>query len=123
MVFSKEKLVFLRDSLEEYLENFGEAAGVCFEIESINFDSNKANIKLSMFDAKDKEEAKRKEFEKYAFEYGLSSDDFEREIYLNGKKAKIIGINTRASKYPIEVLIGGNVFRTTEWAVRRAINL
>jgi len=52
--------------------------------------------------------------------YGLTEDDYGKEIRLNnGQRAKITGINTRRPKYPISVMTAdGKGYKMTEKAIQ-----
>lgn len=71
----------------------------------ITYDETHFNIKHIFSDC-DVDMA-RKEFEKKCWKYGFSASDYQKTFGFEGKTIIIMGVNTRAPKYPINYLVDG----------------
>ena len=61
------------------------------------------------------------EFEKYCELYGLQKEDFGKVLTMNGRKFKISGINTKASKNCVNITGNGKQYKTSVEQVKRAL--
>jgi len=90
----------IRKDLTADLEKFFAERGLSVDLGSMSFDADHFTAKMTV-NAGSKSDAKRKEFVKKAYLYGLTADDFGKTFMSNGEEFRISGIKPRAKKYPI----------------------
>jgi len=105
--FTPTTLKMLRPQIEAGLKELGDRLGIDFKAGNASYDIATAHFKLEMtlvgdVEGKSPEQIRdiklRAEFEKYSVLFGLTSEDFGREITLQGDTFAIIGVNPKAPK-------------------------
>lgn len=62
-------------------------------------------------------------YEQFARNYGLDPAWLNQEFTMNGKRARIVGLNTRARGYPVLVEHGGKTYRYPAGTIRAFVQL
>lgn len=102
--FNKTNLGNLKESLKEALAKVEQQHGIKFDIGTFSFSENNVKIKLSantVDDSGDVYSIEAEDFKNNAKYVGLSAEDLGKEITVNRKTFKIIGLNLRAVKNPV----------------------
>lgn len=106
----KDKVQMLRKGIQQQLDNLGRTYGMTISLGNIRFDGLSFRTKL---EAHINSPASGASFEQEAFNascymYGLTPEDYLKEVTLSGSKykgikANLVGFNPRAKKYPVKV--------------------
>lgn len=116
--FDKSNLKVVRALANAALTEALAEHGLTATIGNITYSDADFNCKLTVSCGSDEDAAKR-EFEKNAFRFGLTADDYGRDFNFNGKMFKLIGIKPKASKYPLVGLgSDGKRYKFPETAVK-----
>jgi len=122
---TQEKAKELSNTLIHEMEELAGKHGLTFIREGkVTFDEQKLWFKV-IFSEAEKIEVERKKFEQNCWKYGLTATDFLRAfVDGSGNIHKIVGINTKASKYPIltERISDGKCFKFNGIAVMALLN-
>ena len=97
----------LKRDMQEELNEVAKSYGVVLQFRGTKYSSTHVNFKLEASVVTDGvvQTKEAVTFTKYASHYGLSPDLLNKTmVFPNGTKLKVIGLNTRASQYPIFVL-------------------
>jgi len=100
MEVNKTTLRQFRTEFDGLIKPFAKEKGIQMSMGSISFDKNSFYFKVNVISAKNKGQAEKIEFEKYASSYGLKGK-YGEEIELYNQKYKLVAIKPKASKYPI----------------------
>ncbi len=123
----KVKAVEIRKLFEEAMkgqEKKFEELGIVVKIGGGRYDHNSAYWKIEVAEKNEAGVVVSKEaedFKLYAQLYGLEPDDLGRKFKDSGDDCEIIGLNTGAPKYPIQVLKNGRTFRYQRDHVKRLL--
>lgn len=113
------------DAVEAAVKEAIKGMGVAYVGRRGTFGLNDLNIKLEFADVKGGEVQSRAvtDFKRLCSRYGLEPDDLGREFVSGGVIYTIVGLNTRAPKYPIKCTrqYDGRGFKFTEAQIRFAL--
>lgn len=96
----------LRHELESTLKEFGSKYGLTIDVGSIRFSDEDFTTKVKVSCGSSGDAAKR-EFERYAWKFGLKKDDYGRDFTHGGTRFTVVGIKPRSRRYPI-IGVNGN---------------
>ena len=98
-MITKELCRNFRIDFNNAMKELEEKYKISIELGKISYDDAKFTAKITANvigeEAKEKE---REEFEQYARLYGFNSDDYGKEIVIQGKRFRFIGFNHRCPK-------------------------
>lgn len=108
-----------RPQIEEALKELGEKLGVTFTVGSGSYDPDGSNGSLKLKLAEVREDgvsAEEIEFRKVCSLYELQPEDYGKELKIQNETFKLIGLNTRAPKKPVNIqrISDGATFKTGE---------
>lgn len=98
----------LRDMLNAYMEAFEKEHGLKVEFGRMQFNDKNVQVKvgISVVSPDGTAETKtRTDFTRYATSFGLEPDDLDKEVVLNGRRVKIVGLSVKKKKYPIVIRV------------------
>ena len=98
--FNKSNLNTIRKDLEKALAEVSKKHNIGLEIGNISFENSKFTTKLTATIG-DGSEYERSNFERKSFIYDMPKGWYGKTFTSNGQTFEITGINTRASKSPI----------------------
>jgi len=101
MDISRSSLKAFRTEMDGLFSVIKAKHNIQMKVGSIAYDNTGFRFKVEVVNAGTKQEAEKIEFEKYASLYGLTSNDFMKEIHWNGKQFVICGFKPRSKYYPI----------------------
>ena len=101
MKFTRAKVKTLRADIDKALAAIEKKHGVEFNLGTIRFSDTDFRGTLKCVSA-DKD-AGRKMFERDAFRIGLKRDAYGKTFTHVGRDYRVVGVNTRAKKYPVNV--------------------
>lgn len=110
----KEFLTIFREKANEALKSVEEELGVTINLNKIKYSDYEFDLAVNV-KVGSKEEAERREFEKYCRMYDLKPEDYLKEFTSKGKLYKIVGFQPTRRKYPYEckeVLTGKSILFT-----------
>lgn len=87
-----------------------------------NYDTQEAKFIINLKNGTEEEFA-RNNFKRLCKLYGLKEEHYGQEIILNGKKAKIVGIDSKRRKYSMIIEYATGRKLTTVEVVRQALGL
>ena len=101
--FTEANLRKCRTDIEAALAAIGQEHGISIDMGRITFNPDRMsfNTKLAVSIGSEEDEARRT-WNKYCSSYGFSQSDFGKTFQSSQGLMTIIGINTRAKKFPIE---------------------
>ena len=123
MTITKAQAKRLGEEALTALQEVAKRNGLVVEYKGGSFDSNMFRPKFEF----KTEQADGEEFARNAWRVGLDPEDFGKEFTgHDGRRFRITGINTRASRFPIETLCiegpgRGKMFRHTKLTVQRGL--
>jgi hypothetical protein len=120
----KASVKMLAEKAEEALEALAQEMGVTFKRGNGSYDYAAGTFSFKgEFGVEGSGRSKFERDVKYLFKSGLTADDYEREFTSKGKRFKIVGINLRAPKYPVQAtcLDDGRSYKFPETSVRLAL--
>ena len=101
----RQKVLSIRDKLNEVLKEAGKDLGVELRLGNCTYYNNNATFKLEVAEIGEDGEVHTKEAEDFrarAFMYGLQPEDLGKDFRdFTGKKFTITGLKPRSKKYPI----------------------
>lgn len=108
-MFNRTNVKKLRTDLNTEFEKIGKKLGLTLNFGNITFDSSEVRFKLHIHERvagaspeKQKMNADMMNFAKKCCKYNLMPSDYGKTFKsLTGKTFKIVGLNTRAQRYPI----------------------
>ena len=89
-----------RKDLKDCLSTIEQKYGLSLEAKSISYDETTFSFPVKAVVLESGKSVEQILFEKNCFKYGLTKEDFNAKIILGGEEYKLIGVNTRARKYP-----------------------
>jgi hypothetical protein len=98
----------LRVGIDEGLAAFAKEHGLVIKAGNISYerDGTKATVKLTV-EAPNESGVfvpqEEKDFEKYAFAYGLKAEQLHSIIDVHGEKYEVVGLRSKARKNPVSV--------------------
>ena len=124
MKVDKQMLIAARPQIEAALKELGEKLGVTIKVGSGNFqpDGSAGMLKLELTEIReDGVSAEEIAFRKVCSLYGLKPEDYGKELKIRNETFKLVGINTRAPKSPVEIerIPDGVRFKTGENVLRQ----
>ena len=123
--FNKRNLSKTRSDLDNLLNEYGKEHEMVFTLGNIRFFSDSFNMKIIATIANCAKDAEKKEFVRDCKLFGLTEEHYNKEITINNKTYKIIGIDKRKHKYPIicRLLVNDNKYKLSIDEVKRALGL
>jgi len=123
--FNRPACRILSKAVEAALAPVGKEFGVDFSYKGGNYSPANLTMKIeaAIIGADGQVKSREAEdFKKMAQYYGLEADDLNKEVVLNGRRGKIIGLKPRSRKYPIIVEVeNGKMFKYPVNSVLRAL--
>lgn len=98
---NRQKVRALRAMLEQQLKGF---EGLHVQLGSARFTSTSVTFKVELSEVGKDGTAETPEvaaFRSMAELHGLNKDDLGREFEHNGRRFKVVGLNTKAKRYPV----------------------
>jgi len=119
----KVTLQWLRKTLNTILAEFAAEEGISLKLGNCTFTPSNFIFKLegALINADGVAETKeRDDFKYYATMYGLNASDLDKEFVFRNEKYKVVGLNPRSRKYPINVvrLNDGKRFRMPNHVIK-----
>lgn len=119
MKVDRQLLKAARPQIEAALKEVGEKLGITITVGSGNFlpDGSAGMLKLELAEVReDGVSAGEIAFRKVCSLYGLKPEDYGKELKIRNETFKLIGLNTRAPKKPVEIerIPDGGRFKTGE---------
>ena len=106
MIFNKQNLRVIRTDVLDALKAVEKKHGVSFTLGNTRYSPTDFRVKLECFAVKDNSgkdvDAAKAAFESKAFRVGIKRTAYGKTFTHGRKTFKIVGINTRAPKYPIQ---------------------
>lgn len=101
MTFTRAKVKTLRADIDKALAAVEKKHGVEFNLGTIRFSDTdfRGTLKCVSSDS----DAGRKMFERDALRVGLKKTSYGKEFTFRARKYRVVGVNTRAKKYPVKV--------------------
>lgn len=116
---TKPNLRALRIEMDNALAGVLEKHGLSAKLGNISYSDTQFHCKLTV-NCGSNDDAEKREFERQAFAYGLTGDDYRKSFTQNGNTFYIVGFKPRSPKYPI---LGeksdGSRYKFTEDVVNR----
>ncbi len=110
----------LRAAINDTLKPVGEAHGVLLELGYMTYSATQATTRFTITALGTDPEADN--FREFAHHYGLDSSDLGKEVEIESVTGTIVGLNSRASRFPIIVRqADGTRMAVTEAATCRAL--
>ena len=104
MTFTKENLNDIRHDITHILSGYGNTNNVKFKLGNITYDSNSFRVTLKAFSSEDGTvDTGKIEFEKYCYKFYVPKDWYGKNFLLRNEEYKIVGIKSRARKYPVVI--------------------
>lgn len=122
MNFTKKDFDLFRDDIKQAVETVEKKYGVEIKFGNIKYDNVSFTLETTVFNGS-ADDAKKIDFERRCELYGLSKDDFGKEITIDSKVYIISGIEAKRRKYPmlLKNKDTGDMHLFTESAVRKAL--
>lgn len=125
--FNSTNCRLVEEKIVETLKNIENELGVVIQGKGGTFSNNNYTMKLEIATIGNDGEVQTKDaenFKMYAKLYGMEKEDLGKEIYIEGKKVKIIGLMPRSKKYPIlgEQTDNGKQFKYGLETVKKALD-
>lgn len=122
-MINRQKVRALRAMLEEKLKGF---EGLHVELGSARFTSSSVTFKIEMSEVAEDgtvESPAVMAFRALAGVHGLSPDDLGREFDHNGRRFKVVGLNPKAKRYPVncEQVGTGKAYKFSATTVRHLL--
>lgn len=108
MNFNKSNLKTLRVDITAALDEVAKKHGIDLSIGNISFSANEFTTKLTAKGSDNKTENAEMDFQRGAIRIGIKSEAYGKHFTLGGDTFKLVGINTRAKKYPLLGINGAN---------------
>jgi hypothetical protein len=131
--FNSQNIDVIRAAIELKLAEVSEQYGILLHAGGMSYSHSKITtrltIKIVSEDVKDgesiEEASARSDFALYAPSLGLAAEDFGKEVRVDGKQFKIVGIAPRSRKYPIlgETIDGKKTFKLAVNAIRNQLHI
>ena len=127
MKVSRQNMKYLRAIINEQLKTIAEEKGITLQATDCSFGKNSFTFKLeggTLDESGNVIDTHAESFLSYAKSYGLSPDDLGTTFKSgSGMEFKIIGLKSRARKYPImtKSLSNGKSYKHTIEQVKRGI--
>jgi hypothetical protein len=97
----------VRRAFKKHMEAFYKETGIKVDLGNITYDSKQFSSKATftiIADGEDPELAKQKHiFERDCWKFGLKKEDYGKQVRIEGTLYKIVGVNTRAKRMPIQL--------------------
>lgn len=126
--FNSNNLDVIRTAINAKLAEVSQELGIAINMGGMSFSSQQATTRLTfkavseeMKEGESIEEASaRSEFATYARSFGLKPEDFGKEVKVDGRKFRIVGIKPRSRKFPVlgEDLINNSVYKLSAIAIK-----
>ena len=87
--------------IREMFKEFKEKTGIALSFKSTRYDEYDFSFSCKGEIAEKHDDIEKKNFERSCFKFGLKKDYFGKSFLHEGLTYTIIGINTRARKYPV----------------------
>lgn len=105
MQFNRKNLPSFRTEIEQALAAVEAKNGVKFDLGRITFTESNFRVKLECTSAADKSgnavDPRQVKFDANVWRYNIAKDAFGKTFTKGGRKYKIVGLNPRAKKYPL----------------------
>ena len=96
MTFTRNDVKLMRDELQKELDEFAAERGIKITFGNATFNDTEIHFKVDIVGAgEDNERERWVEQSKY---FGLSADDYGKEITVGGERFKVVGIKPKARK-------------------------
>lgn len=106
MQFNRKNLPAFRADIDAALAALETKHGVKFELGRITFTESNFRVKLECTSAADKSgnsvDPRKVKFDANTWRYNISTAAFGQTFTKGGRKYKIVGLNPRAKKYPLQ---------------------
>jgi hypothetical protein len=122
----------IREVINRKLAEAGEELGVALEIGGMSYNEMEATTRLSIKavgaavkEGESIQEASaRSEFAFHSASFGLKKEHFGKEVTVDGRKFRIVGIKPKSRKYPVlgEDTLTKKVYKLSALAVRNQID-
>ena len=121
--FTAQSCDLLRKEINTALEQVSRKHNIKISFGKMAYNSDSINVKLQLTTLSESGEdlSGKKNFELYASWFGVSPEDYGKVIDSNGKKLKLINIDTKKRKYPfisVDVVTGTQYKHPQEQVVR-----
>lgn len=105
-MLTKEKVLDIQQDINCAIQEVAEKHGIQINMGNCRYNKNNATMSLKIATVSNNGNVNTKErenFKNFAIAYGLCPDFLDHEFDHNGNQYKIIGLNTRAHKFPVIV--------------------
>jgi hypothetical protein len=126
---NKANIKDVRDNLTADLMKLGDKYGMTFQMGNIRYQADQMKFTLTAYvnsqhTNANKVNVNQVEFNKHAFAYGFSAEDFGKVFTVAGNQYQVSGIKPKARKYPIlgTNVATGKVFKFPAMTVKANIN-
>jgi len=104
MAFTNDNIDDVRRELEVVLRKYGIASGTDFKVGRITYNKNSFKTSIECFSTEETGAgAEESMFARDCKKFGIPADWYNSICNFNGEKYRIIAVNTRARKYPLEM--------------------
>tara|TARA_R110000824_G_scaffold15635_2_gene65623 strand:+ start:3198 stop:3599 length:402 start_codon:yes stop_codon:yes gene_type:complete len=128
MEITKSNLKIFRQDFKNTVESLQKEYGVTIDMKNITYNDEDFHFTVEVTNG-DKAEAERNKFiaalKRNSWKYpALNNDSYGKDITINLVTCKIVGIKSRASKYPIVAIkeTDGKRYRYTYETIKNALN-
>jgi len=122
MKFTKEEFARFRDDCNKALAPLGKSYNLAIHAGSVSYADSKFTLRLEC-EKTDAGDLRKQEFEKHCELYGLSAEDYRRELTFDGTRYMLVGFSPSSPKYPIicRRVDSGKEYKLTEESVKQAM--
>jgi hypothetical protein len=126
MKVDRQLLKAARPQIEAALQDLAKELGITIKVGTGNYepDGSAGSLKLELAEIReDGASAGEIAFRKVCSLYGLKPEHYGAKIEIRKETFKLVGLNTRAPKKPVEIerVSDGNRFKTTENVLKQII--
>lgn len=111
MEINQITLTEFRTEFAELVKPLESKKGIQISMGRIRFNDSGFKFRVEVVNASNKEEAQKISFGKYCANYGLTKEDYNKEIKYNNNTYNLIGFKPKSTKYPLLVQTNGKRYK------------
>lgn len=114
-MITNDMLKAFRNDFNIAMKSLEEKYGCSIELGRLTYSTNEFHGKVTGFKKVGGKSKEQMQFESSCHLYNLKPDDYGKEVEVDSKKYILVGLNTRAPKYPyvIQDITSGNTYRAS----------
>lgn len=103
--FTNNDLDEMRKEINDVLKRYGDTKGVSFKLGRISYSDSYFSTKMEVFKTSPNNDGMKEQFVSNGRKFRVPADWYGKVVKLNdGLLYKVVGVNTRARKYPINLV-------------------